>query len=529
MRKKRVKSFSYNSGKCRRFFLLFSFYTPVVWAMHLAVISTDLSLKSHKTISIFNPKKELEIDTPWSDVVPSSIMITPDNKGIIIAERGRVRRSYFTDKYDANPKIIIEHHCQVKHSPMVAMSQKRDGSLLIVSAVNYTNSEKKRVSEYILFCNDWSKTKKLDWPIQAISLDLYGENLAIAGHLFVKYIDLERDKSDQVFFKNNNRESWIVDIAMNAEGNAIVVAGSQGEVQWMVTSKVENIIDVSNLKQIMINDNIKKIYYPTINELLYLTDDGKAKIISMASLIENNGEEIKETVFADSLLYDKVAADLRGHISTAHWTNSIRSADQDIRRKIEVYRKAQDCCEKFILEMRALPERYDYLTELGQRESGISHLLHVVLQGNNVGVLTTDGKLRLWSLPENSSISVENNTVLTESEIVCQSKDDTLPKRKSSGSSKNGKSTVVSSLDTSDPALKKISPRLIQLFKTSPGSSKENSPISSRENSPGRSLNTSDSDIAVGGRKSSTHSLNTSDSETTVVSRKRKPSLVNSL
>ena len=477
-----MQKFKYNRCKDYGLFLLFSLYPLVVCPMNSPIVSNDFSLKPQKTITIFNPTKDLKIGKSWRDVVPGSIMITPDGKGVVIAESGRVRQSYFASLCDIGPEIIIEHPW-VRHSPMVAMSQKKDGSLLIVSAGNYINEEQKRVAEYIVLCNGLSKVHKLDWPIQAIALDPCGEKLAIAGQLSVSIIDCEANKTDRAIFRDSNRENWIVDIAVNAKGSALVAVGNQNEVQYMSIAQYNGDIDLSNIKQVQSNDIIKKIYYPTPVDILYVTDDGKAKIINMYDFIENTISPVESTLFAQSTAYNKVVADQGENIATAHWTDNIQ-APKDLGRKIKVYRKGIECIEKFTLEMDTVQERYDYITEFGQYGSGIGHLLQVALRGNRVVALATDGKMRLWSLPENSKL-------FTEPEIVYQPKDYISGQSIRSNKSRHKKNSFSLSADDaseSSDKIKIVSPRLIKLFQTSSAhSSRETSPVSSRGNSPSHS------------------------------------------
>jgi len=146
------------------------------------------------------------------------------------------------------------------------------------------------------------------------------------------------------------------------------------------------------LKYIKNAEVIKKIYYSTFAELLYLTQDGKAKIINISDLFEPNEEYVVTTDFSQPSGYDKVIADSTEYITTAHWTEK--------NSKIEVYRKNFNCVEKFILEIPSLQDRYDYVGKHGQYTSGTGYILHVAIRGKLVLVLTTDGNIRLWSLPE---------------------------------------------------------------------------------------------------------------------------------
>jgi hypothetical protein len=161
-------------------------------------------------------------------------------------------------------------------------------------------------------------------------------------------------------------------------------------------SEVDNKLNACTIKQVESADIIRKIYYPNPAEFLYLTEDGKAKTIDMYYLLEvDNDREVKGNDFAYSSQYDKVIADSSNHIITAHWTSHEKHVG-----KIKVYRKNSNCIEKFVLEMPTIAERYDYITEFGNREQATGHLLHVAIRGNCVIALATDGNMHVWALPE---------------------------------------------------------------------------------------------------------------------------------
>src|SRR6266478_727723 len=185
----------------KSFLFFFIFCVSAIVAMDTSIITNSLSLKPGKIISIFNPKKELETGRSWDEVVPGTVMITPDNKGILLTERGKVKRLLFDDEHCC-VKTLIEHPCATKNFPLIAMAKKKDGSLIIVSAGNYKNAKNNnKIAEYILYHNEWSKVKKLEEPIQAISLDSSGKKLAIATQYYVKIIDLKTDREDEVSFQ----------------------------------------------------------------------------------------------------------------------------------------------------------------------------------------------------------------------------------------------------------------------------------------------------------------------------------------
>jgi len=432
-------------------------------------------------------------------------MITPDNKGILLTERGKVKRLLFDDEHCC-VKTLIEHPCATKNFPLIAMAKKKDGSLIIVSAGNYKNAKNNnKIAEYILYHNEWSKVKKLEEPIQAISLDSSGKKLAIATQYYVKIIDLKTDREDEVSFQElNKNNNWIVDIAVDKKGDSIIGVGSQNGVQLMSLIKNDNKLDLATLKQVKNVEVIKKIYYPTLAELLYLTQDGKAKIIDMYDLLEPNGEYVKTTDFSQPFGYDRVVADSTDYITTAHWAEK--------NSKIEIYRKNHSCVERFILEISSLQDRYDYIGKCGQYTSDTGHILHVAICGKLVIVLTTDGGMRLWSLPEERYIYSQTNKEELLKQVAELNPNDfvetTERKGRSNSPEKNYKFSdphnkqMFVATDTEDIKKRKGFSR-IKVFTTSRENnlggkkSRENSPIRKRLSEKNSKINSSKPDNLV--------------------------------
>lgn len=388
------------------------FCTLSVFSMDLTRIHHPGTIKADTELSIFDFEKEFKNGNPWRKIVPGSIMITPDAKGFVTAHHGQVRHCLFDDQKHKDLEVIIEHPSARKSFPMIAMAKKKDGSLLVVSAGNYTSSDKRRVAEYIVYCNGLFKVEKFDRPIQTISLDETGRRLAIAAESSVTVINLAEDQKDEIFFKGiTGDEDWIVDIAIQKSGSSIVGVGNHNGVELMSIEERDDKLGESFIKKVENTDFIKRIYYPTAAEFLYSTENGRAKTIDIYHLVElDNDREVKGTHFAHSSHHDQVIADASNYIITAHWANHEKFAD-----KIEVYRKNSNCIERFILEVPTITERYNYITEFGNKDSGKGHLLHVAIRGNCVIALATDGKMHSWSLPPKGMLYE-----ITDQEKLCK-------------------------------------------------------------------------------------------------------------
>ncbi|HSC25295.1 MAG TPA: hypothetical protein VLB80_03720 [Candidatus Babeliales bacterium] len=484
-------------------------------------INEDPSNKPVKTITLFSPCDAVKQGELWSKVVPGSFFMAPDGTSIIMGYHGMVKFIGCNSSGDNNASVIMQHPC-VRHIPMIALAQRKDKSLLIVSAGNYIDGESaKRVSEYYVFVNKCFSMNKLELPIQAIALDPVGEVLAIAHDTTYTIIDLVNKNHDAYFFTINNKDNLIADLALNISDNALSVAGMNKGIQLMTFSKTDNSLKLSDPSLFFqMNDAIKKIHYPNNHELLYVTYEGEVKIINIYDFFINNTSDATAYTFAFNPLYDQVVFDQRKYIATAHWTNNIR-VDQQMRCKVEVFCKEKDSIKKVILEAPNIEKSYNYITELGNREVGISHLLHVALSGKYVAALATDGKIRVWYLDECNSISNAHNNIQTmgdknKVEPVVYRQENYFPVKKDLVDTSSRKLsqfqkavTIVDAPSTDDHVQDQVednkkdtklkkpsSPRIIKVLatrssKNNSGGSKEDSP----ENSPRKKNNTSNSDL----------------------------------
>lgn len=543
-----MHNFLQNRSKYNQLFLFLFFYSVTLSGMEVvstkkresgkrehSVTSNRRAHTPDQLIQIFSPKQAFKTGTPWSRLVPKSIMITPDSKGVILSEYGAVRHCFFDSKEDIGPKVIIEHCHAKKCFPLVTMAQKKDESLVVMSVANYTNSENKRIAEYVVFCNDFARRQKLDSSVQAISSDSYGKMLAIAGSHIVKVVDLETYKSAEAAFSFfHNDDNWIVDVAMNPEGKWLVAAGNQkGQIQWFSIVKENGCIMLNSLKQIIVDDIIENIYYPNRDELLYVDCKKRVKSIAMNDMLTSNNEHVKtaDTFDFDKLLEgEKFAVDqaMRTKVCCVKHTKQrilesekfvvdqavltkvcsveYNKQHEDVTSTIEVWRKNNsEDMEIIACEIPLLQERYNYITDAGLSEFGTGHLLHAAVGRNHVVALATDGSLRVWNAPGKYIEAKKTQEVeeKIESDSVAHIKE-TKTKRGRSGSGRDnknslcgsdggegekkkpsprdrGKHNLVSS-DEGEGEKKKPSPRdLIQMFKSS--GSKDLSPTRSHKGS----------------------------------------------
>lgn len=385
-----------NGWKFNRVILFVFLYGATVFAMNVPVIGVqDSSVKLESTMQIFDPQAALRNGIPWSKIVPRNILIAPHGKGVLMAEHdGKVR--YVS--LDSNNSGFIYEHCRdVKLYPIIAAAQKEDGSLLVVSAGNYGGLPMSRNAEYITFCNNNFTKKTVNRFIQAMALDSLGKTLVIAdstsGWNDIVAIDLYTGKESRTSFQKMNRVEQtnfdlIADVAVNIKGDWVIAAECQGEVQLMSLSRTKDGIELLRKKSIKINDPIEKIYFSNNNELLYCNGKNKVKKIVIEDLNNENQSGSFDVMSSES--YDNVAIDQGGLCAAVYWNNG---------NKIETQRKNnQGVLEEFEATF-SVEKKYRYINDCGQLRLGIGRLLNVALRGEQVIALATDGNMRLWSLP----------------------------------------------------------------------------------------------------------------------------------
>src|SRR3984885_3699748 len=128
--------------------------------------SQQPSFMPDNTLDIWGERfsKGLEKRRPFSDLLPGTLVITPDERGIVVGYKGAVYHYDLKHLGGVKERLLFEHPC-VKYSPMIevgSLMRREKKELFVVSAGNYKDIEDNHVSEYILFCNDLSKVKKLN-------------------------------------------------------------------------------------------------------------------------------------------------------------------------------------------------------------------------------------------------------------------------------------------------------------------------------------------------------------------------------
>ncbi|HLC07479.1 MAG TPA: hypothetical protein VJJ26_04815 [Candidatus Babeliales bacterium] len=401
-------------------------------------IAQYCAIEPQKKFKIFDPEKMVKEGIEWDTFVPNNLLITPDEKGVLIGEPGRVRYVNFGVLFETEPAVLIEHPC-VKHPPMLAVAQTGK-LLLVVSAGNYTVSGH-RFSEYIIFQNEisdsvdnkshnifhqkLSEVKKMSWPIQAIALNSTGKVLAIASRDCVHVIELETGETRESKFQPRGN-ILVVDIAVKPGDIQVAAVDNNGIVDIKKMFGEGKDIEFSNLKHVETADIIEKIIFFDTSDLLYVAGD-KAKIIKKGSWLENSQGTVKSRIFSYDETYNLVLPDQGLQYATVHWTDNT-NLSKNARLKMKVRRENGTSVDEFILKMSDLPEVYGFITKMGQDRSGLTHLLPAVaLRGGRSAAIATDGYLRAWVLPKRSEVCYEE----AQKYIVGEIQRDHLMRRRS--------------------------------------------------------------------------------------------------
>jgi hypothetical protein len=408
-------------------------------------------LNPHSKYPIFDPNRSSKSNIPWKDTVPRNIMITPDEKGVIITHRGEVRYLNFGPSDAAVPKTVFEHS-RMGHTPIVTMGLDNRSQLIIISAINYVHPEtRKDVSEYKIYRGKASEPIQCNDPINGVWLT--GPFLVISHHnpkhpytIIKKLADILQNLEENDFEKkeikfemvrSSSKNHWTTNVTANSKGTTMILAENQGTIRYGIVGKQSeaNPIDIifpkeENtgfiIRQIKLSKSERRILYTTATgqtkktdiydllensphnlsrrrfqngplDLPHLTPQQKDATIEIHDEASVEGGNVKSSFFSRSPDYTSVSVNQGSSLATAHWT---KQGTPEERRTIKVYREGDDTAfEEFILMIpSACEETYDYITKKGQRKTGIGHIIRLAFCGNRITAVWTNGILYSFSL-----------------------------------------------------------------------------------------------------------------------------------
>jgi hypothetical protein len=408
------------------------------------------------------------------DAFSVAMIISPikdDNSVLIGKKGGTISRFSIENKQE---DCLIQHHA-VKHIPLFVVAEKK-GSLLLVSAVNYNDVNNQKQSECCIWYEGCLKTKNLG-PLQAIAVDRQGDLLITADQSqFISIIDLNMDKvvGSRYFLSVGTIDS-IIDVAFGPDSTKIIVARTNGIalMDWNGNSlkssfQVKNIVDIKN------------IYFPTYDKVLYTTRDKKVNMLDILDALNKAESDIKPTVCFEASLHDQITVDAEGG-SAALWTKDKNALDY-LHHEIVLRKRHHNKIEEFILEVPPFGAQYEYESKKGSLKYSNNHLCQVALRGNNVVTLGSDGTLHWWKTAEDKvpniveTVEIQSTRKKSSPRVfsLLLSKTETRNRSKSESpkDKDHKKSSLLSSFltvsDGESESSKKSSPRPISPTKISP-------------------------------------------------------------
>jgi hypothetical protein len=428
-----MKNFIYSLLPKQHFLLLLFCCIPFIRGMEPAEISLQpqkddapRNTTPDKVFKIFDPELLAKAGIPIGTAVPKDILITPDGNGALIGEPGRVRYINFSNLFESQPHILIEHRCR-KFWPIFAVAQMKDGRLVVVSFVNYKDRENnKRVSECIVCYNTFAfpprsnahdvfeksiyEKKNFDWPVQAVALHCAGTVVVIAHGEYLEAFNLITWKSKtSKFWPKNPSGLVIVDLSVKCKGENVAAVDSRGVVDFKMLAVEEKDIEFNHLRDVHPGNEspILKICFLETTDLLYVTSEGTVKIVNTSDWLENSHGNVKSLTFSHADSREKAAVDQNALPATIHWTKKKITHDTGIK----IYRDNGTEREEFNLKLGNMPATYPYITKMGQNATGSTHILAAVLRDSRVAALCTDGNMKIWSLPKTHKVPTENDVL----------------------------------------------------------------------------------------------------------------------
>jgi hypothetical protein len=386
--------------KCTLLFFLYGF---IIFAMDGEKKNLRLLKENgHQpkiTKSIFNSQDYCARRIPLSAVMPKSLMITPDKKGVVMGRKKEVLLFTFL-----NAKTLLSNvscqtiitHSDASHCPMIAVRKPEIDPLIVVSAINCKSREVGRhISEFIRYSDGLCKVKKLNIPTQAIALDETGKILVVAGDKKVAAIDFAKDKEHQITFSELKDGEFFVDIAVNLEkAISILAVNNNGEVWSLKLENLNDFFKLSRISSIKTGDAIQKMSYAATESLLYLTRDNEVKSIDAYGLLGEKAKKIH--VFSCPKSCSTVFFDRDSTV--VYW--SCNKINDSCVYQIQVcVQKEGQCQKQFILEASVGQEMHTHIKD-GKINVGQDYIALIAVYDDLVTALSKYGVFYKWELNE---------------------------------------------------------------------------------------------------------------------------------
>ncbi len=378
-------------------------------------------LMFQKKFQLWNNDEVIDLGKKFSEVCPKTILITPDEKGLLFQSCGEVKYFNIATMVDNKPLVLITHSHSGYH-PMIAAAIQNQNKKLIVASVLNGNKTKNKKGECIISYNvpklvvdnkshdvfeeRLSEMFNFDSRAQAVSLSVDGRFLAIAFNNYVKIVDLINKKSRQCNFRPYLKsEFFIVDISEPIDSSSydlsekyIATASNQGTVNFQTVVFGDTFIEFQNFKSVEIDDHIEKIHLSHDHHVMYVNEKGQVRIIKKEDWIEHSDGYIKKDNMSGDLGY-KGDIDQSLGCGSIHWIDN-PGFPECVRFKMHIHRRDGTSAEKFDISIPdGFSKTYSCVTETGVVMSRPTHLSLAAYRNRLVAALLATGEMYLWKIP----------------------------------------------------------------------------------------------------------------------------------
>lgn len=350
--------------------------------------------------------------------------MTPDETGLLISWFGRVDYVSFKTMQQSDP-CTLNRHNHKKYYPMIAAAIKKD-TLKIISVTNTghgaecilssnkfsTNPDNK---SHNIFKKNVYRVIPLEGLVQGVALSANGDAAVIAYKKSLELINLAKKARYKSNFMPYDQGAFVVAISkpvsmeFSLKDQSIAAANSKGVIDLKTAGEDESKDYVfKQLKDVNTNVTIKEIHCSS-QELLCVTSDNKIAIIDVNDLVEHAYGPIKyRTIEGCPSCKVSIGNNFSDKsLSTIHWRGDA-SKSEDVRFKVEVRREKGTSSELFLFSLlKHISKTYCRINDKGQSEEVAGHLLECRVGDNNAVVLTTDGELCIFQLPQQYKVPTE--------------------------------------------------------------------------------------------------------------------------
>lgn len=384
-------------------------------------------------LPIWNDKVVTPSVAKLSHSIPSALIITPDEKGVVMSYPGSVKYIALpTTTFEAinqKPresmvKVLSEQQTIIKHAhaayyPVIAVAES-EKNLIVVSVLNSEDqitpkaeciisynqiSSAVRNKSGNMFCNAYFERKEIDAAVQAVTLSSDGKILAIALTDHIHIFDLESSSDCKKFFipraKGVDR---VVDISEPVQvfppfdGRHIASVNNLGVIGVKIISKTDDIVSCQEIKNMPTGESIERIHLLHDQDILYVTTNGEVKITNLNDWLEHFQGKVKNRIISRHQ-DGNAALDQSLNYGTIHWVADPDRSESD-RSNIYIHRENGPSVEDFnICIKNYTSKKYSFLTVAGQKKMRFVHIMAAALRGDTVLALLADGNLCCWSLP----------------------------------------------------------------------------------------------------------------------------------